>query len=269
MGIVAELPPRAEMNEWTIMPDKPVPANPTPRSLVPLSLRRWVPRAETLVLVLALLWTLAAKGYIVLEQMGDEPLVPFLEAVLPDAIFFTAVAMIFLVMGLIERRRFVPRLTLLLATLVLGWSVLNASWLITTSVQLQPGVLGVLLASSSDMGPMVATYLGNNLLYAIPLIATVLAAGLWFIWRLVSPVPLTLSRGQLVNRLVLAGIVLIAAAGAQQVSHRRGITAYSGQVLSKCRSARLPPRRRPGSACGSVTCRRRAARRHAISIPTA
>jgi len=193
---------------------------------------RWLPRPEILVLALALLWTIAAKGYIVLEQQAGAAAAPFVEAIVPDLIFFLAVTLLFLVLATLEQRRIVPRVTLILASLVLGWSVLNASWLITTSVQLQPGVLGVLLQTTSAMGPMVATYLGNNLLYAIPLAITVLLAVVWLGWRLISPLPLQITSSQLIVRIVLAGALLSTCIVVQQVQHRRGITAYSGQVLA-------------------------------------
>ncbi len=194
--------------------------------------RRWLPRPEILVLGLALLWTLGAKAFIVIEQMPDAPWGPLFEAVVPDLIFFSIVLLGFLIAAVVEQRHIVPRATLLFASLVLAWAVLNASWLLTTSVQLQPGVFGVLLQTSSDMWPMVTTYLGNNLLYAIPLVLTALLAGVWLIWRLISPLPLRITVGGLAARLSLVTLLLGVLVTTHQAQHRRGITACSGQVLA-------------------------------------
>ncbi len=125
-------------------------------------LRRVAPRSETVLLAVALLWTLAAKplGAGGLGAAGSAATV--LRAGLPDVAFFAAIAGLFLLSYLWAPGKLAARVTLAAAFLVLLWSMLNAAWLIATGIQLQAAVLGVLARDPVEFWPVVQAHLSGN-----------------------------------------------------------------------------------------------------------
>lgn len=192
--------------------------------------RRRLPRPETTLLIIGLLWTLGAK-FAVVQRQADNLVAELVEAGLSDIIFFSAIALIFSVLYLTRWGGLTARLTLLASVLVLAWSVLNAAWLIATSVQLQPGVLAVLVNDPREFWPTVTTHLKQKLEYAIPIFATIVLAGVWFVWRLVRPVRVQYDRRRHGRCAALAGAVLICASIWQWAGLRSGVVAYSGEVI--------------------------------------
>jgi len=194
-------------------------------------LRAWMPRPEVTLLALALLWTVAAKFLVVRAQSPVELLLPFVQAVLPDLVFFTLVAGVLVMLQCLPWRRAMARTALLVSGLVLGWALLNGAWLITTGVQLQPGVLIVLTRTSSDMWALATGYMFRKPLYLIAVAGTVFVAGIWFLLRLVRPVVVQRSWREVVVRVACHGAVALLLTGALHLSHRPGRIAYSGQII--------------------------------------
>ena len=67
-----------------------------------------------------------------------------------DVLFFGAVYLVFMGFYLISPSRHCARLTLILATLITGWSFLNIGWMFASSVQLQPAIVGILISGIGD-----------------------------------------------------------------------------------------------------------------------
>jgi len=136
----------------------------------PKSKRSWWshrPRPETTLLVISLLWTLGAKFAIIRRQDPEAIWQTVIEASYTDVMFFTGIWLLFLVLYLLRLPSIINRLTLLIASIILGWSVLNAAWLLADNVQLQPGILMVLIQSPGEFLPIVQENLTNNLEYAV------------------------------------------------------------------------------------------------------
>lgn len=198
--------------------------------------RRWSPRPEVILLALALLWTIGAKARVIVGRQPDSFPAALLESTLPDVAFFGIVAALFAAAYAIGARyallrRSAARVTIIAAGLALIWSVLNAAWLLSTSVQLQPGVLGVLLKDPIQFWPTVQAHLFAKPQYALPIVATILAASIWFairIWR-----PLHLNPARLNLRWVL-GVSLaigLTALITHEIERRTGRMPFAGQVI--------------------------------------
>ena len=187
-------------------------------------------RPETLLLFLALAWTIGAKFAVVRRQAPDAVLTELVRASWSDVLFFSLVGGVFAAACLAPPKRFVARAALVVSALVLGWSILNAAWLIATGVQLQPGVLMVLAREPGDFVPVVATHLKQKLVYAIPIVATTVLGGAWLVWKLIRPAPLRSPRETLL-RSVPAAAALIVAASALLTLDRGGPVAHWREVL--------------------------------------
>ncbi len=191
---------------------------------------RW-PRPETALLAFALLWTLAAKLVIVVGQEAQSVPVALTVAVLPDLVFFASALLVFALLHTLGVPRLVARLTLIAAAVILGWSVANAAWLLATSVQLQPGVIGVLMQDPSEFWPIVQEHLIRRPIYSVPLLLTIGAAATWFAWRLVRIRPVRGGRGLHLRSAGVAGVVVLVATFGVWLGERGGTVAYSGQVI--------------------------------------
>jgi len=189
------------------------------------------PRPENLLLLVSLLATLAVKLLVVHRQGADNLLIELVEASLADVVFFSAVAMLFAALYLCPLPALITRLTLLLAAAVAAWSVLNATWLMATGVQLQPGVLEVLGQDPREFWPVVQTHLARKPAFTVPLVGLVLLVGVWFLWRLIRSRPVSRTwRGRL-GRAVMAAVVLVGASLWHWLDVRGGTEAYSGEVI--------------------------------------
>ena len=194
-------------------------------------LRAALPRPDLLLLLIAIIWTLAAKGIAVHAQSSAEYVLPFAQAILPDLVFFSIIGGVCTLAYLIPAPRLASRTTLVLSGAVLGWAVLNAVWLLTTGVQLQPGVLLVLLRTSSDMWSLATAYLFRNPLSLVVVAATLVVAGGWFLVRLVRPIVPAHSRARLLRAAVACLGAALVFNIATNIAHRPGRIAYSGQII--------------------------------------
>jgi len=194
-------------------------------------LRALRPRPETALLIFSLLWTLGAKLAVVMRGKPDNLAAEFLEVGLSDVIFFAAIACLFAVVYIASTRTLAARATLLVASVILAWSIMNAAWLIATGVQLQPGVVRVLAYDPMEFWPVVSEHLVSNPLYAVPIVATIIAGAAWFIWRLFRPVRVVTRRQHHARRAAVAAALLLAAALGNWIGGLDGKVAYSGQML--------------------------------------
>lgn len=182
-------------------------------------------------LLAALLCTLGAKFVVVRELSPLDYLVPFVQIGLPDLIFFCSAAAAFSLASALPYTRCTARLTLMIAVALLIWSILNAMWLIRTGVQLRPDVLRVLAASSDDFWPMVQARLARFYVLTAILIAALVAIGVWFVWRMITPLPWPAENRMLSRRHGMFGIAIAFFAIAQQFSLMPGTVAFSGRVF--------------------------------------
>ncbi len=202
-----------------------------PIAVVPTGWRRWMPRPEVLLLIVALLWTVAAKGRVLFGQKPSSLLAALLESTLADLAFFCFVLASFAGLYLLGLRKSAARITIIIAGVTALWAVLNAAWLLSTSVQLQPGVLGVLAKDPVQFWPTVEAHLLAQPLYALPIVATVLVAASWFIYRTIRPIRAETVRSFQRKVFVIALVVGFGALFTHEIERRTGRIAFAGQVL--------------------------------------
>ncbi len=186
------------------------PADPTKQTN---TWRRRLPRPETILLLLALAWTAGAKFLVVYRHRPPSLAVIYGSVVIADLAFFAVLALGIALLYAYHPRRWAARGVLLLATATLCWAVVNAAWLIATGVQLQPGILWVLLQDPQEFWPIVQTHLARKLTYAVPLGLTLALCAGWLVYRFVRPVALAADRRRHVHRAIASGIVLAATLG--------------------------------------------------------
>jgi len=193
--------------------------------------RRWLPRPESTLLLLSLLWTAAAKLVAVLRHDPASVLAAWADVVMPDVAFTAVLTGLFAVAYCCRPRPWVARVTLVVASLVLAWAVLNAAWVLATGVQLQPGILAVLLRDPAQFWPVVETHLRQRLRFAIPIGLTGIAAFLWLVLRTVRPVPIVLRPRRYAIR--AAGLIVLAALAypVDWLCQRSAGLGFAGEVL--------------------------------------
>jgi len=193
--------------------------------------RQWRPRPESTLLLLALVWTVAAKLLVVLRQDPVNALSAWGDVAMPDVAFTAGLAGLFALAYRYRPRPWVARLALLVASLVLAWAMLNAAWLLATEVQLQPGILAVLLRDPVQFWPVVETHLRQRLIYAIPIGLTGVVAVLWFVLRMVRPVPIVLRPRRYAIRAAAWISLAILAYPMDWLCHRVSGLGFAGEVL--------------------------------------
>lgn len=134
--------------------------------------------------------------------------------VLPDLLFFAAVALLIRCLYLLKPSALCARCALLIAGLVSLWSLLSTGWLITSGVQLQPGILMLLLHDFRNLWPLVEPHLMNGLKRIVPLGVGGFGICVFFLWCLLKPDKVIAMRSHHVrwaSGLVMAIVVIILA----------------------------------------------------------
>ena len=195
------------------------------------AVRAVLPAPEYLLLWIGMLWTVIAKVVVLGSQAPGSLAGDVIAAVQPDIVFFLVLALLMRVLGHLADPRMAARLSLLAALVVLGWSVLNAAWAMATGIQLQPGVLGVLLKDPGNFWPVVQTHLARNLVLSIPIAVTGAGAGGWLCYRVVYPFVRPTESRRLRLQYAAIMVILLPFIVSTIVVSRRGMPTYSGQVL--------------------------------------
>ena len=153
------------------------------------------PRPETVLLAAAAGVTVAAKLGAVREYQPANLLTAWASVIAADVTFFATLALLIAVACALWPGRLTARCALALVLLTLLWSLTNALWLKITGVQLQTGVLSVILQHPAEFWPTVrprvvrlpsAVIAGGGL--------TALLVLTWIVWRFVRPLPVALLR---------------------------------------------------------------------------
>ncbi|GAF86452.1 unnamed protein product, partial [marine sediment metagenome] len=150
-------------------------------------LKRWLPRTEVLILLAGLVCTVLGKLVIVQRENPANLFAELAHVVLPDILFFAVIFLIISCLYILKPSAFSARCALVIAALVSVWSVLNVGWLIKSGVQLQPGILIVLVRDLGELWPLVQTHLLRSFKQVIVLITMVVVVGTYFLWRLLRP----------------------------------------------------------------------------------
>ena len=200
------------------------------RQFVSACMRR-NPRTETWILCIGLGCTFYGKFIMLRRQTPPGGMLDMMHIILPDLIFFVGVFLLIRVLYLIRLSRWMARGILLLSVLVTGWSVLNTGWLFESGVQFQPGILLVLLMNVKEVWPLVQGHMALHLGQMIILGSLVLVVLSFFVWRLIRPRTLVISRSfhirlLFVNLFFLLGVLLV-----QPFTRSVSRLGFSGEVL--------------------------------------
>ncbi len=190
-----------------------------------------VPRTETWILLLALACTIFAKFIIVHRQNPPRLFVELLPVLLPDFLFFSAVFLFINTLYLLRPSPGVIRLNLLLVGLIFLWSVLNAVWLIASGVQLQPGIMFVLLRGLVQLWPIAQSYLVNRFWKFLLLVIVAVAVSGAFIRYFCRPGTSVPARLSSVRKVVLSAIAIIILIIAQGLSPKQTKIGFAREVL--------------------------------------
>lgn len=190
-----------------------------------------LPRPENGLLLISFLWTVGVK-LLVAREVQIRSLADLASTLLPDLVFFLGIWAVFVALYLLPGSRWISRLALGASAVVLGWSILNGSWLIATSIQLQPSVLTVLARSPADFFPAVENHLRHKPTVAVLIVATMLVGVGWLVWRLIVPAAMVRPRRRQCLMAIGLGALLVLCIGLNGSFQGRAQLGYSGQVLS-------------------------------------
>lgn len=157
-------------------------------------LRLWMPRVETLILLIGLACTVWGKLIIVLRQNPPGSFAESAQVILPDVLFFSAVFLFISFLYMLKPSVWIARFALTISALVLTWSVLNSVWLIESGVQLQPGILMVLAHGSTHIWPLVLPHIVFRPRQAILLGMMTVGVCACFLWCLIRPAKVASAR---------------------------------------------------------------------------
>ncbi len=139
----------------------------------------------------------------------DEPqvgLAASLAVVISDVAFFAGIAFAIALAYALRPSRRIARGALLTVAFVLAWSAANAVWLRMTGVQLQVGIIQVLMKHPAEFWPTVQPYVARP--SGVLVLGAVAAMAVWVAWRLVSPAAVLPLRAHPRRRAILLAVVL-------------------------------------------------------------
>jgi hypothetical protein len=170
-----------------------------------------------------------AKLIVVRSCEPESPLRVWAALSLSDGVFFMAATGALALGYALWPRTLLARVALALAVIVLGWSILNAAWMLVTRVQLQGGVLSVIASHPGEFWPTVRPHVAKRPVFFAAIAGGGLASGVWVGWRLVRPRPVAGPRRRYARRAAAAvAIAMILAAADHALGPR-----YSGDALGQ------------------------------------
>jgi lipoteichoic acid synthase len=150
---------------------------------------------------------------------------------LNDVTFFAAAIAVIAAAYAAHPKRWLARSFLLVALVILAWSLANAAWLLTSGVQLQLGVVPIVARHPGEFFPQLRAEIRHNLLPAGIGGAVMLGILAWLVWRLVRPVPVEQRWRHHAWRALAAVTVLTAATIAHPLCPQHVGMGSLGQVL--------------------------------------
>jgi len=146
-----------------------------------------MPRIEGMILLAGFVCTALGKLVAVRSHGLPGLSATLVTVMLPDLLFFAGAALLIRCLYMLRPSPFAARCALLMAVIVVLWSVLNTGWLMASGVQLQPGILGLLLYDFKDIWPLAKAHVMNGLSRVILLAAGSLGVFTFFLWCFLKP----------------------------------------------------------------------------------
>ena len=191
----------------------------------------FAPRTEIWILLVGLVCTGFGKFIIVQRQNPPQLPVELFPVLLPDFLFFSSVFLFINALYLFRPSKGIIRFNLLFVGLICLWSVLNAVWLIASGVQLQPGILLVLLRGLVQLWPIAQAYLANRLWKFLFLAIAAIVTSVAFIRYFCSPGAVAPARLSSARKVVFSALLVIILIIAQGFSSGQTKIGFAREVL--------------------------------------
>ena len=150
-------------------------------------LKRFLPRVEFHLLLIGLGCTIFGKLTIVQRSTPHDVWPDLFFVIYPDLLFFAMVFLGIRCLYLLKPGKLTARCVLILATLISGWSIINTGWLIKSGVQLQPGVVKILIVDLWELLPLVIHHVTIRPGLAIALVLIIVGILIFFVRCLYHP----------------------------------------------------------------------------------
>jgi phosphoglycerol transferase MdoB-like AlkP superfamily enzyme len=183
------------------------------------------PRAYSVILFAALFCTLAVKSF---HSWRYNLVGEYIGWILADISFLLFIEVVLAIVCYRWPRRWVIRLSIIVAAVVCTWSVMNAGWLIRTGTQILPRVLLPLVRSPLNSFCIVGVNLIKMPKAAVLLLAPSTIALVFFIFVLARPEPPSYNRKRFTTRVFACIVIILISVTARPVVAKRG----SSQVAS-------------------------------------
>jgi len=195
-------------------------------------IKRMIPRVEVWILLAGLACTIWGKLTIITS--GKLPVQPGQLAlvVLPDVLFVGTVAVVISFLYAMKPSAFSARCALSISVVVSGWSVLNTGWLMRSGVQLQPGVVKVMLRDFKELWPFVQPFVAGSLWRSVGLIVVAVVVCGIIAYHLIRPRKVVGVRVHHVRWMLGKAVVVAALFLAQSISKADSEPNFATGVLS-------------------------------------
>ncbi len=165
-------------------------------------LKQYFPRVEFQLLLIGLVGIILGKLTIVLRSKPQHIWSDLFYVIYPDILFFAIIYLLIRCLYLLKPCKFTSRCALIIATLVSGWSIFNTGWLIKSGVQLQPGVVKILMVDLWELLPLVIHHLATKPVVAIMLVLSIVGILVFFVRCLHHPASSNAGRGYHARRVL-------------------------------------------------------------------
>lgn len=146
-----------------------------------------VPRIEMLVFFVGLLCVVYGKCEFFATQKVSSLWSSFAFTLISDLLFFFWILFFVRLLYMLRFSVFIVRFTLLVSILYASWSLLNTVWLMRSGVQLQPGVIRLMIRDYKELWPFIQPFVIRNFHLNILLGVGGLVIFVFFMYFLIYP----------------------------------------------------------------------------------
>ena len=166
-------------------------------------------RGHSILMFGAIFCTLAVKLYWAcsIDRSGE-----YFSWILADLIALLSIEFVLCLVCFLWQRKAVLRITLIIATVVCTWSVVNAGWLIANGTQALPAVIWPLIRDPVNRFAIVGHHLAMRPMMAVALLGPSAAALILVFMILKNPLPPRHNVRTLIFRIVIYGLLIAVAA---------------------------------------------------------
>ncbi|MBN1124629.1 MAG: LTA synthase family protein [Sedimentisphaerales bacterium] len=201
------------------------------RSSMFARIARQRPRTESLVLWIGLCVTVYAKIVLVSDQNVETHFLEVFGVIASDICFFFVLMAIFHALYWMIPGKAAARLTLVISLGILGWSLANAGWLLRSQVQLQPGILAILIRDITELWPLVRSHLFSHFIEMLILLSIGFLGVLWLLWRFIRPICFVHSGRYHRNCFLGTSLIALSCWGLQGIVVRNSQLGFTGEIL--------------------------------------